>query len=76
MFGTKIDQAEQEIKEKLDRSASKLDRPTSEMPGMHQPSAFSTNILESKYIVCFIFPWGLFPLQSDLSLPCDPWPRI
>ena len=36
---------EQEIKEKLDRSVSKLDRPTSEKPGMHQPSAFSTNIL-------------------------------
>ena len=42
----KIDQVEQEIVEKLDRSASnKLDRPTSEMPGMHQPSAFSTKIL-------------------------------
>ena len=30
-FVTKIDQVEQEIKEKLGRSASKLDRPTSEM---------------------------------------------
>ena len=41
---------EQEIKEKLERSASKLDRPTPEMPGMHQPSAFSTKILVSKSI--------------------------
>ena len=38
---------EQEIKEKLDRSASKIDRPTPEMPGMHQPSAFSRKILVS-----------------------------
>ena len=44
MFVTKIDQVEQEIKEKLDRSASKLDRPTSEMPGLHQPSVFSKDI--------------------------------
>ena len=49
-FVTKIDQVEQEIKEKLDRSASKMDRPTSEMPGMHQPSAFSTKILVRKSI--------------------------
>ena len=42
---------EQEIKEKLDRSASnKLDRPTSEMPGKHQPSAFSKKIFASKSI--------------------------
>ena len=47
IFVTKIDKVEQEIKEKLDRSASKLDRPTSEMPGMHQPSAFSRIILVS-----------------------------
>ena len=45
IFVTKIDKVEQEIKQKLERSASKLDRPTSEMPGMHQPSAFSTKIL-------------------------------
>ena len=43
-FATKIDKVEQEIKENLDRSASKLDRTTSEMPGMHQPSAFSTKV--------------------------------
>ena len=37
------------MKEKLDRSASKLDRPTSEMPRMHQqPSAFSTKISVSE----------------------------
>ena len=52
VFVTKIDQdlVELEIKEKLDRSASKLDRPTSEMPGMHQPSAFSTKLFVSKSI--------------------------
>ena len=53
----KIDQVEQESKEKLNRSASnKLDRPTSEMPGMHQPSAFSTKIFVSKSILLFIPP--------------------
>ena len=41
---TKRIKAEQEAKEKLDRSASKLDHPTPEMPGMHQPSAYSKNI--------------------------------
>ena len=51
IFVTKIDQVEQEIKQKLDCSASnKLDRPTSEMPGKHQPSAFSTKIFISKSI--------------------------
>ena len=44
---------EQEIKEKLDRSASKLDRPTAEMPGMHWMSAFSINILVSQSKVDF-----------------------
>ena len=35
----------------LDRSASNnLDRPTPEMPGKHQPSAFSTKIFISKSI--------------------------
>ena len=44
IFSTKIDKVDQEIKEKLDRSASKLDGPTPEMPGMHQPSAFSRKV--------------------------------
>ena len=53
---TKIGQVEQEIKEKLDRSASnKLDRPTSEMPGKHQPSAFSTKIFSSKSMYFMVF---------------------
>ena len=54
IFETKIDQVEQEIKEKLDRSASKLDHPSSEMPGMHQPSAFSTTILVSNSIAALL----------------------
>ena len=45
VFSTKIDLVEQEIREMLNRSArNKLDRPTSEMPGKHQPSAFGTEI--------------------------------
>ena len=43
-FSTKIDKVEQTKEKKLDRSASKLGRPTPEMAGMHQPSAFSRNI--------------------------------
>ena len=41
---TKTIKADQETKEKLDRSASS---PTPEMPGMHQPSAFSRKKLVS-----------------------------
>ena len=52
IFVTKVDQVEQEFKEKLDCSASnKLDRPTSEMAGKHQPSAFSTKIFVSKSMI-------------------------
>ena len=56
---------EQDIKEKLDRSASnKLECPTSEMPGKHQPSAFSTKIFVSKsiYLVYVSFEELLVPL--------------
>ena len=68
----KIDKVEQEIKVKLDRSASKLDRPTAEMAGLHQASAFSRKILlVSKSIVvavigidisfsCFVLGWTDF----------------
>ena len=51
-----MDQVVQKINEKLDLSASnKLDRPTSEMPGKHHPSAFSTMIFVSKSITISIF---------------------
>ena len=51
VFVTEIDQVQQEIKEKRSRSASnKPHRPTSEMPGKHQPSASSPKIFVSKSI--------------------------
>ena len=58
IFVTRIDQVEQQGKEKLDRSASnKLDRPTSEMPKeKHQPSALSTEIFVCNFML-FVFFW-------------------
>ena len=56
---TKTIKAEQETKEKLDRSANKLDRPTPKMPGMHQPSTLSRNKLVSiliYYDICERLP--------------------
>ena len=45
---TKTIKADQETKEKLDRSASS---PTPKMPGMHQPSTFSRNKLATIFIL-------------------------
>ena len=70
IFVTIIVQVEHEIKEQLSRSAcNKLNRPTSEMPGKHQPSAFSTNIFisESMYNCDFFcLPSGNIPSCSHL----------
>ena len=49
---TKAIKADQETKEKLDRSANS---PTPEMPGMHQPSTFSRKKLVSIFIYIYIY---------------------